>query len=46
MVSTVADEAQVREMALADEKVKAAIAGKEIVKIVVVPRKLVNIVVK
>ena len=46
VVATDADEAKVRELALADEKVKAAIAGKEIVKIVVVPRKLVNIVVK
>jgi leucyl-tRNA synthetase len=32
--------------ALADEKVKAAIAGKQIVKTIVVPNKLVNIVVK
>jgi leucyl-tRNA synthetase len=46
VVPTDAEEAQVRELALNDEKVKAAIAGKEIVKIVVVPRKLVNIVVK
>ena len=37
VVATDADEAKVRELALADEKVKAAIAGKEIVKIVVVP---------
>jgi leucyl-tRNA synthetase len=45
-VATEADEEQVRKSALADEKVKAAIEGKEIVKVVVVPRKLVNIVVK
>jgi len=32
--------------ALADEKVKAVIAGKQIVKVIVVPGKLVNIVVR
>jgi len=37
---------QVEQAALADEKVKAAIAGKQIVKIIVVPGKLVNIVVR
>jgi hypothetical protein len=31
---------------LADEKVKGAITGKQIAKIVYVPKKLVNIVVK
>src|SRR6185312_14006868 len=36
----------VRDKALADEKVKAAIAGKQIVKVIVVLGKLVNIVVK
>ena len=36
----------VRERALADEKVKAVIEGKQIVKLIVVPGKLVNIVVK
>jgi leucyl-tRNA synthetase len=41
-----ADEAFVRERALADEKVKAAIAGKQVIKVIVVPGKLVNIVVK
>jgi leucyl-tRNA synthetase len=35
-----------RDMALADEKVKAAIGGKQIVKVIMVPGKLVNIVVK
>jgi leucyl-tRNA synthetase len=41
-----AEEAQIREIALADEKVKAAITGKEIVKVLVVKGRLVNIVVK
>ena len=41
-----AGEEQVRELALADEKVKAAIDGKEIVKVMVVKGRLVNIVVK
>ena len=36
----------VLERALADEKVKAAIAGKQIVKKIYVPGKLVNLVVK
>ncbi|HEY3927861.1 MAG TPA: leucine--tRNA ligase [Candidatus Koribacter sp.] len=45
-VSTDATDDEVKALALADEKVRAAIEGKEIVKIVVVPRKLVNIVVK
>jgi leucyl-tRNA synthetase len=41
-----ASEDLVRERALADEKIKAAIAGKQIVKIIIVPGKLVNIVVR
>jgi len=41
-----AEETQIRETALSDEKVKAAIAGKEIVKVLVVKGRLVNIVVK
>ncbi len=41
-----ATEDQVEQAALADAKVKAAIAGKQIVKKIVVPKKLVNIVVK
>ena len=41
-----ADETQIRELALADPKVQAAIAGKEIVKVLVVKGRLVNIVVK
>jgi leucyl-tRNA synthetase len=36
----------VRERALADEKVKSLIAGKEIVKAIIVPGKLVNIVIR
>jgi leucyl-tRNA synthetase len=40
------DEETVKAAALADEKVKARIAGKMIVKVIVVPGKLVNLVVK
>jgi leucyl-tRNA synthetase len=40
------DEDMVREAALKDEKIAALLAGKEIVRIIVVPRKLINIVVK
>jgi leucyl-tRNA synthetase len=36
----------IRERALSTEKVKAAIAGKQVVKVIVVPGKLVNIVVR
>ena len=35
----------VRERALADEKVRAAIEGKQVVKVIFIPGKLVNIVV-
>ena len=41
-----ADEAFVLDRALADDKVKAAIAGKQIVKKIYVPGKMVNLVVK
>ncbi len=41
-----AGEDLIRELALADEKVKSAIAGKQIVKVIIVPGKLVNVVVK
>ena len=41
-----APEEQVRQAALALEKVKAAMAGKAVVKTIVVPNRLVNIVVK
>jgi leucyl-tRNA synthetase len=36
----------VKSAALADEKVKARIEGKTVVKVIVVPGKLVNLVVK
>jgi leucyl-tRNA synthetase len=40
------DEAMVKAAALADEKVKARSEGKSVVKVIVVPGKLVNLVVK
>jgi leucyl-tRNA synthetase len=40
-----ADQALVEQRALADEKIKAAIAGKKIVKVIFVPGKLLNLVV-
>jgi len=46
VVSASASNDQVEQAALADEKVKAAIAGKQIVKKIVVPKKLVNVVVR
>jgi leucyl-tRNA synthetase len=46
VVSARADDVVVRERALAEDKVKAAIAGKQVVKVILVPAKLVNIVVK
>jgi leucyl-tRNA synthetase len=46
IVSAEASEETLRERALADEKVTSAIAGKQIAKVIVVPAKLVNIVVK
>jgi leucyl-tRNA synthetase len=36
---------QVKQTALADEKVKSALAGKQVMKVIVVPNKLVNVVV-
>ena len=45
-VSTDASDDQIKEKALASEKVQALIAGKTIVKTIVVPKKLVNIVIK
>jgi leucyl-tRNA synthetase len=45
-VAADADEDHTRKVALADEKVKAAIADKEIVKVLVVKGRLVNVVVK
>jgi leucyl-tRNA synthetase len=41
-----ADEETVKEAALQDAKIAALLAGKEVVRIIVVPRKLINIVVK
>jgi leucyl-tRNA synthetase len=46
VVSCDSDESFVIERALADEKVKASIAGKQIVKKIYVPGKMVNLVVK
>jgi leucyl-tRNA synthetase len=46
VVSADASEETVLERALADEKVRTMIAGKQIVKKIYVPGKLVNIVVK
>jgi leucyl-tRNA synthetase len=45
-VDAAANEDAVRDAALADEKIAALIAGKEVLRIIVVPRKLINIVVK
>ena len=45
-VAAEASQETLRDVALAEEKVQAAIAGKEIVKIIIVPAKLVNLVVK
>ena len=45
-VATDASDDQIKEKALASEKVQALIAGKTIIKTIVVPKKLVNIVVK
>ena len=41
-----ASEEAVRDAALADEKIAALLQGREIVRIIIVPRKLVNLVVK
>jgi leucyl-tRNA synthetase len=46
VVPATATDDEVKEAALADPKVQAGIAGKEIVKRIVVPKKLVNIVVR
>jgi leucyl-tRNA synthetase len=40
------DEAKVNAVALADDKVKGRIEGKKVVKVIVVPGKLLNLVVK
>jgi len=46
VVPASATEDQIKQAALADGKVRAAIAGKQVVKVIVVPKKLVNIVVR
>jgi leucyl-tRNA synthetase len=46
LVPAEADEQFVKQKALADEKIKAAIAGKQIVKTIFVPGKLLNVVVR
>jgi leucyl-tRNA synthetase len=46
VVTATATDDQVKAAALADAKVQAAIAGKQVVKVIVVPRKLVNLVVR
>jgi leucyl-tRNA synthetase len=46
IVPAAATDDQVKAAALADEKVMSAIAGKQVVKVIVVPKKLVNIVIK
>jgi leucyl-tRNA synthetase len=45
-VAADATEEQLRDVALADEKIKAALIGKQVVKVIIVPGKLVNLVVK
>jgi len=45
-VAVDADSKTIEAAALAEEKIQARIAGKTVVKIIVVPRKLVNLVVK
>ncbi|MGA8312210.1 MAG: hypothetical protein WB755_19425, partial [Terriglobales bacterium] len=46
VVSADAPEPVVRESALAEARIKATLDGKQIVKVIVVPNKLVNIVVR
>jgi leucyl-tRNA synthetase len=46
VVPASATEDQIEQAALTDEKVRAAIGGKQIVKVIVVPSKLVNIVMR
>jgi leucyl-tRNA synthetase len=46
LVARDSTEEALRDAALADEKIQAAVAGKTIVKIIIVPGKLVNIVVQ
>ena len=46
LASASASDDELREAALADEKVKAATTGRDVLKVIVIPRKLVNVVVK
>jgi len=46
VVPATASEDDLRQRALAEEKIQAAIQGKQVVKVIVVPAKLVNIVVR
>jgi len=46
VVTADATEDQIKQAAVANEKVRAAIAGKQVVNVIFVPKKLVNIVVK
>ncbi len=46
VVAADASEDQIKQAALATDKVQASIAGKQIVKVIVVPKKLANIVVR
>jgi leucyl-tRNA synthetase len=46
VVAADAPEAMIRERALADEKVRASLDGKQVAKVIVIPGKLVNVVVK
>ena len=46
VVAADASEEDVRQRALADEKAQSFLAGKQVVKVILVPAKLVNIVVR
>ncbi len=46
LVSAEASDEHVRQLALEDAKVRASLDGRQVVKVIVVPRKLVNIVVR
>ena len=41
-----ASDDELRDTALADEKIKSAIEGKDVVKVIVIPKRLVNLVVR
>ena len=45
-VAAEADDETMKQAALSDDKVKARLAGKQIVKVIIVPKRLVNVVVK